>query len=394
MVAENNLSLQAVPADQVPRYGTFWSLQRTNCPPTPFDPFPDLPVYYLGFGNSYLLDDSTVDYVAIYNEREAERALRRLEWEAGLLSDEEYWALEGGGATMMMRSSMSSFAYENPVYLSNLVASLGGSQPIMASFSIAGGTNNVPYDILRSTNAATAVSQWDWIGIGYTENRYTFSNQPPDQAFYLLAKPEKTMVVGWGNDVYGQSDVPSGISNAVMVAGGNDHSLALLNDGTVMAWGRNDYGQRDLPTNLAGVTMIAAGQYHNVGLLTNGHVIAWGWNAAGLYNLTDVPSDLTNATVISAQAVHSLALRSNGTVVAWGYNASGETNVPVGLTDVTAIAAGGQHNLAVKSDGTVVAWGGNSSGQTNVPAGLSNVWDVVAGWRHSVALKRDGTVVA
>ena len=48
IVVEETLSIQAVPADKVPRYGTFWSLQRTNCAPSPFNPFPDLPVYYLG----------------------------------------------------------------------------------------------------------------------------------------------------------------------------------------------------------------------------------------------------------------------------------------------------------------------------------------------------------
>ena len=400
IAAEENVSAQAVPADKVPSHGTFWSFQRTNCPPWPlYPPFLrelDAPVYLLdGKRGIFIVDDSRIDYPAIYKQREAEQALRKLEWEVGLLSDDEYWALEGGGPAMMMSSLSSSYAYGNPVYLTNLVASLGGAQPTVAIFSIAGGTNNVPYDILRSTNAATAISQWDWLGIGYTSNRYSFSNQPLAQAFYLLAKPEKTMVVGWGNDVVGQCSVPAGTTNAVMVAGGGGQNLALLNNGTVIAWGQNGYGQGSVPTNLVGVTMITSGWYHNVALLTNGSVTAWGLNVPSIgYTLTEVPADLTNATVISAQALHSLALRSNGTVVAWGYNSYGETNVPSGLSNVVAIAAGYQHNLAAKSDGTVVAWGNNGSGQTNVPAGLSNVVDVAAGVAHSVALRRDGTVVA
>jgi hypothetical protein len=395
IVAENNLMIQAVSADILPQHGTFWSIQRTNFPPLPFNPFSDLPVYYLGWGNSYLVDDSAVDYEAIYKQREEERALRKLAWEAGLLSTEAYLALEGGSAAMMMSSMMSSYAYGNGVYLVDLTPSLTGGQPA-ASFSIAGGTNNVPYDILRSTNVAAAVVDWNWIGIGYTSNRYTFSNQPLDQAFYILAKPQKTLVVGWGDDDYGQSSVPPGMTNAMMVAGGYDHSLALLNNGNVVAWGTNDYGQGSVPTNLGGVTMIAAGWYHNVALLTNGSVTAWGLNGANAgYRLTEVPPDLTNAAVISAQALHSLALRSNGMVVAWGYNTvAGETNVPAGLSNVVAIAAGFQHNLAAKADGTVVAWGNGSFGQCTVPAGLSNVWDVAAGVAHSLALRKDGTVVA
>lgn len=386
IVAENNLSIEAVSAEQVPYFGTFWSIQRTNMPPLPFNPFPQLSVYYLGYGNSYLLDDSTVDYVAIYQKREEERALRQLEWEFGLLSTEEYLALEGGFDAMMQSSLASNYAYGNDVYLVDMAAAVTNDLTT-ASFSIVGGTNNVPYDIISSTNVAAAISDWNWIGIGYTSNRYSFANQPADQAFYRLARPSQTLTVPWGENVYGQCDFWSGISNAVQVSGGTRYSLALLSNGTVVGWGFNGATSSQLvPTNLAGVAMIASGWQHNVALLTNGTVTAWGDNFYGQLN---VPAGLSNVTVISAQALHSLALTTNGTVLAWG----GETNVPVGLSNVTAIAAGGLHNLAV-SNGFVVAWGNNSHGQTNVPAGLSNVWDVAAGWAHSVALKRDGTVVA
>jgi len=304
-ILQQQVTPELVSADKLPRYGTFWSLQRTNCPPLPFyAPFlreANASVYVLDVRqNIFLVDDSEVDYVALYQQREAERVLRQVEWENGLLTDAEYWELEGGSpAALTMSSLASSYAYGNAVYLVNMAATNAGAS-VTASFSIAGGTNNVPYDILTATNAALPVTDWNWLGIGYTSNRYTFANQPRDQGFYVLAKPHKTMVVGWGNDDYGQSDVPAGITNAVMVAGGDDHSLALLNDGTVIAWGRNDKRQCDVPTNLFGVTMIAAGQYHSVGLLTNGVVRAWGWNATGLYHLTDVPADLTNASVISA----------------------------------------------------------------------------------------------
>ena len=290
----------------------------------------------------------------------------------------------------MMMSLASSYAYGNPVYLTNLVVSSTGYQPMTASFSIAGGNNFVPYDILMSTNVAAPVASWNWLGIGYTSNNYTFYEQPADLGFYILAKPSKTMTVPWGNDIYGQCDFWSGITNAVQVTGGIEFSLALLNNGTVMGWGYNGATESDLvPTNLVGVTMIASGWQHNVALLTNGTVTAWGDDFWGEIN---VPAGLSNVTVISAQALHSLALTTNGTIVAWGYGLYGEASVPAGLSNVVAIAAGGEHNLAV-SNGFVVAWGNKGSGQCNVPASLSNVWDVAAGWEHSVALKTDGTVV-
>jgi hypothetical protein len=91
---EQTGTLRLVAPESIPSHGTFWSLQRTNTPPLPFCPFPDLPVYYLGSGNHYLVDDTTVDYVAIYKVREAERALRRLEKSYGLLSAADSLAFE------------------------------------------------------------------------------------------------------------------------------------------------------------------------------------------------------------------------------------------------------------------------------------------------------------
>jgi hypothetical protein len=374
------LSTPPVPATASPMRGTFYYVQHgASWPPIPVN-LRDLPFWDLG-NRRYLLDDRNVDYLAIRAEADAEAALAA--------------ALNGGSSMMASGLLNSTYAYGNPVYLTDLVVSSNGSLPMGVGFSIAGGTNFVPYDILMSTSVAEGLSEWTWLGIGYTSNRYSFSNQPANQAFYTLAKPQKTMVVGWGNDSAGQCDVPAGITNALMVAGGGGQSLALLNGGTVVAWGQNAYGQGSVPTNLAGITMITAGWYHNVALLTNGTVTAWGMNGAMLgYHLTEVPPDLTNAIVISAQALHTLALRSNGMVVAWGYNPYGETNVPSGLSNVVAIAAGHQHNLVARADGTVVAWGNNALGQCDVPVGLSNVVDVAAGTYHSLALLNNGTVLA
>jgi alpha-tubulin suppressor-like RCC1 family protein len=372
-------STTPVGADQTPFFGNFYSAQwGISWPPLPSNPL-NLPCWRID-DSHFVMDDRNVDYAALEAEAEA----------AALLSAPLATPLS------MVASSLlnTAIAYGNPAYFTNMAAAYDGSA-VAAGFGIAGGTNNIPYDILMTTNVTDAVSQWTWLGIGYTANSYTFSNQPLDQAFYILAKPQKTMTVGWGDDSVGQCSVPTGITNALMVAGGGGQSLALLSDGTVVAWGQNYYGQATVPTNLAGVAMIAAGWYHSVALLTNGTVTAWGLDAGNIgWHLTDVPSDVTNATVISAQALHTLALRSNGTVVAWGYNAWGETNVPPGLSNVVAIAAGYQFSLAVKADGTVAAWGRNSLGQTTMPAGLSNVVDVAAGPYHSLALLNDGTVIA
>ena len=82
---------------------------------------------------------------------------------------------------------------------------------------------------------------------------------------------------------------------------------------------------------------IAAGENHALALREDGTVI----NAMGSSN---IPQDLTDVIAIAAGKNHSLALKKNGTVVAWGSNQYGQLNVPAGLTGVTAIAAGGNQS--------------------------------------------------
>ena len=75
-----------------------------------------------------------------------------------------------------------------------------------------------------------------------------------------------------------------------MIAGGDNHTVALKEDGTVWAWGDNRNGQlgeeittacRTTPVqvhDLTGVTAIAAGVWHTVALKEDGTVWAWGHN--------------------------------------------------------------------------------------------------------------------
>lgn len=197
------------------------------------------------------------------------------------------------------------------------------------------------------------------------------------------------LVTGWGADDYGQIDIPPGLTNAVALAAGGNHSLALTLDGQIVGWGDDGYGQIDVPATLTNTFMLAAGFNHTLAIAGDGRVLAWGQNQ---YGQTTVPVGLTNALSVAGGMVHSLALQ-NGLVSAWGRNNLGQTNVPAGLTNVAAIAAGYNHNLALLANGTVVAWGDNRYGQTNVPFGLTNVVGVSAGAWHSLAVRNDGTMV-
>ncbi|WP_018683071.1 DUF11 domain-containing protein [Actinokineospora enzanensis] len=214
-----------------------------------------------------------------------------------------------------------------------------------------------------------------------------------------------------------------GLGNATAVAAGALHTLWLLSDGTVVASGYNSQAQLGNGTTtdsaipvrvcaigatapctsfLSGVTAIAAGEDHSLALLSDGSVVSWGNNNQGQLGNGDAPTDsavpvrvcaagatapctsfLSGVTAIAAGGFDSLAI-SGGVAHAWGDNSDsqlGNGNAPTDsstpvrvcaagttapctsfLSGVTAIAAGEDHVLAV-AGGTAHAWGDNADGQ-------------------------------
>ena len=159
----------------------------------------------------------------------------------------------------------------------------------------------------------------------------------------------------------------------------------------IVGWGQNIFGQLQVPSDLGRVLAVSAGENITVALKFGGTVSVW-----GSFNAISVapPSDLTGVVAISAGFGHVLALKSDGTVVGWGNNSHGQATPPAGLNSVVAISAGGAVSAALKADGTVTVWGSNEYGQQNMPAGLASVVAVSACLTHLIALKADGSVSA
>ena len=205
---------------------------------------------------------------------------------------------------------------------------------------------------------------------------------------------------------------------AIAVAGGEQHSMALLADGRVMTWGDNTFGQlgrigiggndpiaRPI-ANLPKIVAIAAGGYHCLAIDARGGVWAWGEDDFGqvgnggvvaavpsptrVINPLDNQDLLLGVVAIAAGEKHSLAVLKDGTVRSWGLNNYGQLGI--GITDAAphpfplhvailnqvfpimngvVIAAGGYHSLAIQTMGSAVAptfalaysWGANDSGQ-------------------------------
>jgi alpha-tubulin suppressor-like RCC1 family protein len=86
----------------------------------------------------------------------------------------------------------------------------------------------------------------------------------------------------------------------------------------VVAWGDDSFGQTSTPAGLTNVLAIAAGEYHSLALKADGTVVEWGF-VLSLYpnTVTEMPAGLSGVIAISCGGSHSLALKADGTVATW-----------------------------------------------------------------------------
>jgi alpha-tubulin suppressor-like RCC1 family protein len=129
-------------------------------------------------------------------------------------------------------------------------------------------------------------------------------------------------IIGWGQQVVVEQAALDGL---IAVAAGAHHSLGLRSDGKIVAWGNNDYGQCNVPALNEDFIAVAGGDFHSLGLTSDGSIVAWGRNLAGQCN---VPAPNEDFIAVAGGGDHSLGLKSNGTIVGWGSNNYGQCNAP------------------------------------------------------------------
>lgn len=231
------------------------------------------------------------------------------------------------------------------------------------------------------------------------------------------------------------------IDRPAIVAAGAMHSLALDASGSVWAWGLNDYGELGLGAllqpgesahhpykvpKLRDAIAIAAGTYHSLAVDAGGAVWAWGNNEKGQLgdgtttnrSTPTVVKGLTEIVAVAAGLNFSLALGADGRVRSWGANEHGQLGssttkdrLTPGLVQklehamvISACGGGGEHSLALAADGRVWRWGFNSHGQLGdgttgdhpspEPSSMIDAIGIAAGAWHSVVLLCDGAVMA
>lgn len=254
-------------------------------------------------------------------------------------------AIAGGGTErddcLALRSNFTAIHWPstNIFAVTNILAIGGGSGELTQQ--------GIPFVVLKTNGVVSELLVDDIVTpIAGLTNAVAIA---PEETYVPVAVSSNGTVVLSSVGTAKPPSVPT--SNAVAVAEGNGFGLVLNDDGTVLSFGTGVYGQTNVPAGLSNVVAIAAAFYTSYALKSDGTVTAWGYNTNGEAN---VPASATNVVAIAAGAHHALALTSEGTVVAWGLNAYGQTNVPVGMSNVVAISAGANHSMALVGDGPPV----------------------------------------
>ncbi len=180
------------------------------------------------------------------------------------------------------------------------------------------------------------------------------------------------------------------------IAVGGDHIAVVKADGTVEAWGDNTYGQCDVPEGLADVKALAASIYATLALKNDGTVVAWGsnFNSSGEIVAVNIPDTVGtvqgNIKLIAAGGAALAVVTESNQVIVWSKQLPNSQQTDI-LSNVVAVAVNSVDTMVVNEDGNVIAWGSNAGAK---PGGLDGqTLDVAAGVYHCVALKKDGTVV-
>ena len=137
-------------------------------------------------------------------------------------------------------------------------------------------------------------------------------------------------------------------TTSIQVACGAYHSAVITNDRRAFMWGLNKSGQCGIGEKTDTVTqprpvafksgvrvsMLACGRNHSLALLENGSVWAWGASGLGRLGIQDTPKNVhkpmeivqfrgTVCRSLACGDFHSLAVTKDATVYSWGQGVVG-----------------------------------------------------------------------
>lgn len=203
------------------------------------------------------------------------------------------------------------------------------------------------------------------------------------------------------------------VTNAVQIASGVNHNVALLQDGTVIGWGNNDTGEcgnnstgnvvipeyvvDENGEKIKDIIRIASGGDNTLALTKDGEVYVWGANENGELG-TGNTDTLDKPTLISIPGVriidvtagknYTAFITSDGYVYVSGIVAGVNSKEPVKLERIANVtkAAGGEELIVLTEEGKVI-----KAGETNTTLYASkDVIDIAAKDGNYMLLNNSG----
>ncbi|KAK7930540.1 hypothetical protein WMY93_006935 [Mugilogobius chulae] len=223
------------------------------------------------------------------------------------------------------------------------------------------------------------------------------------------------------------------------IACAGEHTVFLLQDGSVYTCGSNNCGQlghdkSGSSPELVGaldtqkITKVCCGRAHSLAVSEQGQVFAWGAGEGGQLGLGTTETTVRIPRLVKrlcdhriSQVMcgnqHCIALSRDGQLFTWGQNTSGQLGLGKGEPSklfpqplkslagipLAQITAGGDHSFALSLSGAVFGWGKNRAGQLGlndkqdraVPCHIKflrsqKVVYISCGEEHTAALTKDG----
>lgn len=241
------------------------------------------------------------------------------------------------------------------------------------------------------------------------------------------------VVYEWGTLTERLKKLPPNMGKLTQIAVGQDHVLALNEDGKLFTWGFNRMGLNMIPTELNNkkIKSITAGYQTSIVVTEDGKVVSWGnQNAVDIQDsrakgekVKEVIANIQTALAVTEDGkiiplakretafdavpeeiqgkVKDLALTDksaaalleDGSIVVWGSNEYNIKTVPEDVNGKAVDLDGGRNSFtALMEDGTVKAWGGNNNKQCEVPADVKNVEKLATRYYQNFVIDKDGKV--